>query len=198
MISRRPLDIPKISGSAAIGALEERTRRWGKGQLSGVKPKRMENQFAAVAPEWFYLLIGRFVKCKENTTLWGGDVGAVFLSSLILTLSRILSGIGPYTPGVDIMGKDLLELVWSFRWADTAEVRLSVLYAVGTSIGFLSENSMMALFLDSTDENLITNIQLMSDNDPDQKCRALANQLRSVVAASLKLMDHSHLMIEQH
>jgi hypothetical protein len=182
----------------ANATLEERTRRWGRGRHPDIKPQRSQNRFTSVAPEWFYLLVGRFVQCKENRTLWGGDVGATLLSSLILTLSRILSCTGPFTPGVDVLAKDLWELVWSFRLADVAQVRLSVLYAVGTAIGLLREDTLMALLLDSSNENLITNIQLMCDNDPDQECRAIANQLRYVVVASLKAMDHSHLMIERH
>jgi hypothetical protein len=180
-----------------MGALEARTRRWGKGRRPGVEQQRLENRFAPVAPEWFYLLLGRFVKCKGNTTLWGGDVGATLLSSLILTLGRILSCTGRFTPGVDVLAKDLWELVWSFRLADVAQVRLSVLYAVGTAISFLREDSLMTLLLDSTNENLITNVQLMCDDDPDEECRAIANQLRYVVVASLKAMDQSHLMIER-
>lgn len=187
-----------VGDASAIIALEERTRRWGKGRHPDAKQQRLENRFAPVAPEWFYLLFGRFVQCKENTTLWGGDVGATLLSSLILTLSRILSCTGPFTPGVDVLAKDLWELVWSFRSADVAQVRSAVLYAVGTAIGFLRDDTLMTLLLDSSNENLITSIQWICDNDPDQECRAIANQLRYVVVASLKAMDHSHLMLERH
>lgn len=215
MNKRRPLDVPRISGKREVllladcessnrkstdalnsRTLDERTQRWGKGRHPEAKQKRLENRFSLVAPEWFYLLLGRFVHCKDNTTLWGGDVGATLLSSLFLTLSRILTCTGPYTPGVDVLAKDLWELVWSFRMADVSQVRISVLYAVGAAIGFLREDTMVALLLDSSQDNLITNIQSICDNDPDMECRALANQLRFVVVASLKAMDQSLLLIE--
>jgi hypothetical protein len=173
---------------------DDRTRRWGNGRHHATRPKVIENRFATVASDWFYGLTGRFITCKEKTSLWGGEVGATFLSSLFLTLSRIVDCTGPYTPGVDILAHDLLELVWPLRIADVAQVRASVLYAVGTSFSYLPDERVLALMMDSTPGNLITNIQFIQKNDPDSDCRTLAYQLHTSVAITLKAMDNPRLL----
>ena len=176
------------------GKLDDRTRRWGRGRHHVAEPTVIENRFAKVAPEWFYLLTGRFMHCKNKTNLWGGEVGATFLSSLVLTLGRIVTCTGPYTPGVEVLAQDLWELVWPLRLADIAEVRASVLSAAGTSLCYLSEQALVTLLMDSSTDNLITNIQCICENDKDSDCRALANQLRTVVATTLKATGDSRLL----
>jgi hypothetical protein len=206
----RSLKLPRISGKRELflecsdktnnvigtwkGTLDDRTRRWGKGRHLVVEPKMIENRFARVAPQWFYLLMSRFVACKESTVLWGGEIGATLLSTLFVTLSRIVGCTGPFTPGVDILARDLWELVWPLRIADVSHVRVSVLYAVGTALFYLPEETIYTLLMDSTSDNLVTNVQFISENDSDGDCRELANQLRTYVATTLHSMNHSHLL----
>lgn len=71
------------------------------------------------------------------------------------------------------MAKDLFELVWSFRDADVAEIRLSVLVAVATSIAMLPEERMLALLMEGGD-SLPRIMSDMSSRDPDKNCRSLA------------------------
>ena len=174
--------------------LDDRTRRWGKGRHPVIEPTIIDNRFAKVAPEWFYLLTGRFVQCKDNIGLWGGESGATLLSNLLLTLSRIVIGAGPYTPGVDVLAQDLWELAWPFRRADIVEVRSSVLYAVGTSFCCLSERTKFTILMDTSSDSLSTSIHYICEHDSDSDCRALANQLRSTVVATICAMDNSQLL----
>jgi hypothetical protein len=218
VVPERPLDIPRISGRRELlreseckrsdhsiatlpnVALDDRTRRWGKGRHQDVEPKSIVNRFARVAPEWFYLLMGRFVSCKDNSTLWGGEIGATLLSSMIVTFSRMVICCGPYTPGVDVLANDLLELVWPFRIADVAQVRAAVLYGVGTAMGHLRDETMVTWLLNARSSydssNPITNIRFMVNNDPDSECRTLANQLSYTIAASLHAIDSTPSLLE--
>lgn len=214
LVSCRPLDIPRVSGkrglvltvggeasssitSSVISQMkeqEDRTRRWGRGRHKGVEPKAINNRFGNVAPVWFYSLIGNFMDRKDDAALWGGEIGATLLSSMFLTLSRVVGCTGPNTPGVDVLAKDLFELVWSFRSAEVPEVRASVLYAVGTAIGFLREESVMTLLFDSSADNLATHLRLTSENDPDGDCRKLARALTYTVTSTLKVIDQFPLL----
>jgi hypothetical protein len=205
-----PSDLSRVAGKREIvsqqdtgkdvtntlwnGTLDERTRRWGAGRHPVVEPTRIDNHFANVAPDWFYLLSGRFMNCRDNVSLWGGEVGATLLSSFLLTLGRIVSCAGPYTPGVDVLAQDLWELAWPLRRADVAEVRSSVLYAVGTSFCFLPEQRIFAILMDTSNDSLITNIKYICENDNDRDCRVLANQLQTTVVKTFGAMDNLRLL----
>lgn len=183
-----------IANATLNGQLNDRTSRWGKGRHQVVEPTMIDNRFAKVAPEWFYLLTSRFVNCKGKSSLWGGEVGATLLSSLLLSLSRIVICAGPYTPGVDVLAQDLWELAWPFRMADIAEVRSSVLYAAGTSFCYISEQTIFTMLMDSSSDSLITSVQYICENDSDSDCRALANQLRRTIVTTFCAMDNLRLL----
>lgn len=207
------MELPRISGKRSLvqsvekgnGSLtsstishmkemEDRTRRWGRGRHKDVESKPVQNRFRHVAPVWFYSLIGMFMERKDDPALWGGEIGSTLLSSVFLTLSRVVGCSGPHTPGVDVLANDLFELVWAFRGADVPEVRASVLYAVGTVIGFLRDETILTLLFDSSADNLARTLQRMSESDPDDSCRSLARAITYTVATSLKAIDQSQLL----
>ena len=182
------------SAVSQMKTTEDRIRRWGRGRHKDVEPKTVNNRFGNVAPVWFYSLIGTFMERKDDAALWGGDIGSTLLSSLFLTLSTVVFCTGPHNPGVDVLAKDLFELVWSFRGADVPEVRASVLDAVGTAFCFLREDTVLALLFDSSVDNIARNLQRMSENDPDNNCRSLARALTSNMTSRLKAIDQSPLL----
>eukprot|EP00523_Entomoneis_sp_CCMP467_P010483 CAMPEP_0168729906 /NCGR_PEP_ID=MMETSP0724-20121128/6455_1 /TAXON_ID=265536 /ORGANISM="Amphiprora sp., Strain CCMP467" /LENGTH=264 /DNA_ID=CAMNT_0008776825 /DNA_START=33 /DNA_END=824 /DNA_ORIENTATION=- len=126
-------------------ALEERTRRWGRGRVA-VNTRAIVNKFSNLAPIWFYGLLGNFVERREDPSLWGGSVGATFLAQLLLAMSNILEFAGVASAGIDVMAKDLFRLVWGFRHAEVAEVRIASLCGVASSLACLRDcNSLWKL-----------------------------------------------------
>jgi len=123
--------------------------------------------------------------------MWGGSNGALLLSRLFLTLGRFVECTGPFTPGVDLLAKDLLELVWGFRSAEIPEVRAAVLFAVTHSVALLREETLVGLLLDGSSDSLVGTLQFMVENDPDDSCREMAGALANSVASTLRAIDHS-------
>jgi hypothetical protein len=108
---------------------------------------------------------------KDNETIWTGSTGSHFLASLFRTLAAIVEFSGIHCS--QVLAKDLLQLVWPFRTADVAEIRLSVLVSVATSVAMLPEDRILTLLLSDGDSLP----QIMSDisaSDPDRNCRSLA------------------------
>lgn len=168
---------------------DTRTRRWGKGLHNHSPPQIVKNQFGPVASVWFYSLLGNFLERRQDVALWGGEIGATLLSSLFYTLSSIVRCTGPNTPGVDILAKDLFDLVWPFHNAEVSIVRASVLFAVGSAIGLLRKEMVLSLMFDSSSDCLLRNLQAIADCDPDQECREAAKGLQQVMASSLMAPD---------
>lgn len=136
-------------------------------------PKIIKNQFAQVAPVWFYSLLANFVKHKESEALWTGSVGSQLLANFFRTLAVTVEFSASY--GSQVLAKDLFDLVWSFRTADVAEVRLSVLISIATSFAMTPGDSFASLFLNSGDTTTLPQIMNeMSARDPDKSCRELA------------------------
>ena len=217
---QRLMEGPKISGKRSLVQSEQRrqpttarlvddllqetnndnnnrTRRWGRGRLRQVESaSKIQNRFGNVAPVWFYTLIGNFVKHKEDVAMWEGSIGAQLLSNLFLTLTRVVECTGPYTPGVDLLAKDLFELVWGFRNAEIPEVRAAVLYAVSRSIALLPEETLFGLLLDDdSSDNLAHSVQSMMENDPDEDCRTLAGMLTHSVTSTLQAIGQQSPML---
>jgi hypothetical protein len=155
--------------SEQVVRIQSKTRRKRSPRTS---PRTLSNRFTSIAPIWFYSLVAGFMAHKENEALWSGSTGSQFLANLFRTLSIIVEFSGIYG-SPQVMAKDLFELVWSFRDADVAEIRLSVLVAVATSIAMLPEERMLALLMEGGD-SLPRIMSDMSSRDPDKNCRSLA------------------------
>ena len=176
---------------------QDRTRRWGKGRRreAGEPAVTAKNRFGNVAAVWFYALIGSFMENKDDVTLWGGHNGAKLLSSMFFTLANVVECTGPNTPGVDVLAKDLFELVWSFRSAELPEVRSSVLYAVRSTLGLLRRDTVLGLLFDGSSESLTRNLQQIAEEDPDSDCRDLARAITQGVASTMQEIDQSPLLM---
>jgi len=169
-------------------ALADRTRRWGRGRVSGDESKGMVvNRFSNLAPLWFYGLLGNFVERRNDPALWGGAVGSTFLAQLLLAMSNILEYSGSHNAGVDAMSKDLFRLVWGFRQAEVAEVRMASLCGVATSLACLRDRSALMGFIQEDGANgLRRGLQEIAASDPDNKCRQLASSISKQMQAALQ------------
>ena len=116
---------------------------------------------------------------RDKTRIWGGTTGATLLAHLFQTLATFVECCR-YAAGSEVMAKDLVELAWSFRAADIAHVRASVLFAIGTSFGQLRPETVLDLVLNNT--SLAQHLPLLAQNDPDEQCRRLARLLVENVA----------------
>lgn len=191
MLSKQSASVPADSGendttslaSKSLSTLESRTRRWGRGRLE-TKTVTISNRFVQIAPVWFYGLIGNFMECKDNSTLWGGNIGASLLARLFNTLSTIVECCGIH-PGSDIMAKDLFEMVWLFREAEIPDVRMSVLTSTATCIRLLRDETLLQLLLDQS-ASVSRALQLIAATDSNSTCRKIAQVISASLDSSLK------------
>jgi hypothetical protein len=149
----------------------QKTRRWGKGQARQGSAS-VSNHFVRVGPVWFYALVGNFMKRKDDTSLWAGETGSRLLSSLFVSLAIIVECAGK-SPGSAILAKDLFEVIWGFRNAEIADVRLSVLYGITATITSLGKDA--DLLLNQT--GVCVYLLETAAHDPDGGCRDLAQDL---------------------
>jgi len=135
--------------------------------------KAIKNHFSNTASMWFYSLIAGFIKHKEDETLWTGSTGSILLSYYFRCLATIVEFAG--IQASQVLANDLLDIVWDFRTADVAEVRLSVLVAASTSIAMLSDEKLISIIYD---EASLPRIMLdMSKRDPDEECRSICKTI---------------------
>ena len=140
---------------------------------------------------WFYSLLAGFIQHREKESLWTGSTGTQLLSEIIRTLATIVEFSGLQSSS-HVLAKDLFELVWPFHNADVAEIRLSVLVAVATTITTLPQDEMLYLLLQSTtsggEDNLPQIIGSMSSSDPSSECRSIAQAISNSI---VDVLDHS-------
>lgn len=125
---------------------------------------------------WFYSLLHKFIENRENESLWRDATGSHFLASFFRALAAIVEFSGMYN--AQVLGKDLFDLVWSFRDADVAEVRISVLIATATSFAMIPIDRLLALFMDQDILAISSILNTISENDPDNGCRDVAQTIR--------------------
>ena len=166
-----PLTQSLVSKAAQIQAVQ--TRRLGRGQARETEGLAIQNRFGPIAPGWFYLLLRRFIERRNSTKLWTGNTGATLLSRLFFTLATIVECCGN-TAGADMLAKDLIQLVWSFRGADVAEVRVSVLFGVASCFPLLRNDVALNMILDDSPGSIGRDLSLIAENDPDEMCRQVA------------------------
>jgi len=180
----------KISGrrtfvpdSVVDSVSSERTRRWGKKEIA----KTVVNRFSTVAPMWFYALLRNFIKRREDAVLWGGSVGSMLLSKLLLSLAMIveLSGRGRST---ETMAKDLFDCVWGFHQAEISEVRIASLCAVTAALSNMQDDMLLQILYEERAGNLSSSLKQIVTQDPDQECRNVAATIAKNVARALESM----------
>jgi hypothetical protein len=167
-----------------LATSDPRTQRWGKGRRRN-EECIISNRFGQVAPVWFYTLIGSFIERKEDPTLWGGPIGSTLLARMFITLASFVEASGN-CPGTDVLAKDLFELVWSFRDAEVAEVRMSVLCAVAVSVKLLREEVLIGMLLSGSAQELPNILQQIGLGDADVSCRHLAQMITRHVAIAIQ------------
>ena len=158
-----------VSHSNQVSRVLSNTRR----KRSRSQQKSIKNRFSNIAPIWFYSLIAGFIKHKENDTLWTGSTGSILLTYFFRCLAIIVEFAG--IQASQVLANDLLDLVWDFRTADVAEVRLSVLVAVSTSITMLPDERLIGLLYDEA--TLPRTMLDMSKRDPDADCRSICKTI---------------------
>jgi len=161
---------------------EQLARIQRKTRLKRSRPKPLlsiQNRFNDIAPMWFYLLLHKFIENREKESLWRDATGSHFLSSFFRALATIVEFSGPHNS--QVLGKDLFDLVWSFRDADVAEVRLSVLVATTTSFAMLPVDRILALFMDGDVVTISSALNAISEADPDKSCRTIAQTLQKAL-----------------
>jgi len=153
--------------------IQEKTR-WKRSRPT--PPAIVQNRFSAIAPMWFYSLLRKFIDNRENESLWRDASGSHFLASFFRALAAVVEFSGMHS--AQVLGKDLFDLVWSFRDADVAEIRLSVLVATATSFAMIPVDRLLALFIDQDIFAISLALNAISENDPDNGCRTIAQTIR--------------------
>jgi hypothetical protein len=177
----------------SLGSLPKtnRTRRWGQG-----RHKRndvvVQNRFSSVAPVWFYSLVKNFMDHKEDSRLWGDELGALLLSNFILALRNIVCNTGPAALGVDLLASDLFHFTWPFRNADVREVRFSCLIGVQTALQFLSKEELMKLSFGNGSSSFLVELRDMTETESDENCKqlivALSETLQSMFEPRIEVL----------
>ena len=170
--SQKQLDSLEHKKQEQLTRIQAKTRRK---RSRPEPPATVRNRFSPIAPIWFYSLIRKFIDNRENESLWRDSAGSRFLASFFRALATIVEFSGMH--GVQVLGKDLFDLVWSFKDADVAEVRLSVLVATATSFAMMSMETLLTHFMDHNMFDISRALESISQNDPDTSCRAIAQQL---------------------
>jgi hypothetical protein len=126
---------------------------------------------------------------KEDPALWGGPIGSTLLARMFVTLASFVESSGN-SPGTDVLAKDLFELVWSFRDAEVAEVRMAVLCAVAVSVKLLREEVLVGMIFSGAVHELPNTLQQIGFGDTDESCRNLAKMIARHVAIAIQSVGH--------
>jgi hypothetical protein len=169
-----------------------RTRRWGQCRTMASNVNTVSNKFVQIAPIWFYALVGRFMEHKDQSNLWGGEIGATLLANFLIALSYIVESAGPFHHSTQILAKDLLQLAWPFCNAEIAEVRASVMFAAGTSMNVLRDDAILGMLFGNLciDNNMPVTIQQIALSDPNQNCRCLAGFVANKIVSTLRNIEN--------
>lgn len=144
-----------------------KTRRWRQPR---VDPKTTTNKFGPIAAHTIYSLFALMASTKENSSIWGGSTGELFLSEFIKTLSIMVNCASTYpSHAVSALAIDLFELAWSFHDANSVEVRRSVLLAMATCMQLMPLD-----VLSSNCRKWVPFLKESSMRDSDEECRKLS------------------------
>jgi len=193
-------------------ATTTKTRRWGRKKHYNHHPQpTFQNKFQIHAPLYFYTLLGGFVRTKDDdASIW--DEHGLLLSKFLYTLGMFVQSCGaPDVANAAMMGPmayDLYQLAWSFRLAESANIRQAVLFAVCTAMQYLSLEQLLLLLEvtsmgantnDNDDCNVVRYLNDCASQDPDECCRELAREVCSslnvLLSSSSSSSDERHAMI---
>ncbi|KAL8175166.1 UNVERIFIED_CONTAM: hypothetical protein K2H54_014980 [Gekko kuhli] len=151
--------------------IRSKTRRFAKG------PSRAElpctpNRFGPVAGHFFFPLLQNFDRSLTTFDLLGDD--HMVLGRLAHTLA-VLMYFAVNTAVAAVMGKALLEFVWTLRFHTDAYVRQGLLSSVSSTLLSIPAERLLE---DLSEELLETRAWLadVAERDPDGNCRSLALQ----------------------
>ncbi|XP_069503069.1 telomere length regulation protein TEL2 homolog isoform X2 [Ambystoma mexicanum] len=150
--------------------IQRKTRRFAK-EASDVPPS-VPNRFNAVVGHFFFPLIQNFDRPLVTFDLLGED--CLVLGRLVHTLG-ILMYFALHTTVAHLLGKALLEFVWSLRFHSDIYVRQGLLFCISLTLLSVPKERLIA---DMTDELLETQYWLadVAEQDADSDCRRLAMQ----------------------
>lgn len=177
----------KVSGNRRlVPGNDTKTRRWGRLKHPDQRTA-VVNRFTAIAPRWFYSLVGNFMDRKDDAKLWGGANGARLLSHLLVALANIVESCG----GATVLSRDLMDFCWTFRTSEDATLRSAVLVAVASSLATCDATTLVHI-LHGVDlpDFLATVIQ----SDPDDVCRKLAKSISRNVLQVLNQQNGNILL----
>lgn len=151
--------------------IQSKTRRFAKG-ASHAAPSTTPNRFGPVAGHFFFPLIQHFDRPLVTFDLLGED--SLVLGRLVHTLG-ILMYFALHTAVAALMGKALLEFVWSLRFHADTFVRQGLLFCVSSTLLSVPKECLLG---DMTDELLEAQHWLadVAEKDTDADCRQLALQ----------------------
>lgn len=187
-------DEDRVSGTKRLVPNDGKTtRRWGRLNHPNRDPTTVVNRFAVVAPRWFYSLVGTFMERKDDVKLWGGANGARLLSHLLVTLATFVECSGNHSGnGSMTMARDLSEFAWTFRSAEDATIRSSVLVAVASSLAMVDEATMVEMLHGARLPDFLSSTV---QHDPDETNRRIARAISRNVLEALKESHMSPSML---
>ncbi|XP_015283615.1 PREDICTED: telomere length regulation protein TEL2 homolog [Gekko japonicus] len=151
--------------------IRSKTRRFAKG------PSRAElpctpNKFGPVAGHFFFPLLQNFDRSLATFDLLGDD--HMVLGRLAHTLAIVMY-FAVNAAVAAVMGKALLEFVWTLRFHTDAYVRQGLLSSVSSTLLSIPAEHLLE---DLSEELLETQAWLadVAERDPDGNCRSLALQ----------------------
>ncbi|XP_060117034.1 telomere length regulation protein TEL2 homolog [Heteronotia binoei] len=151
--------------------IKSKTRRFAKGPSRAELPST-PNKFGPVAGHFFFPLLQNFDRSLTTFDLLGDD--HMVLGRLAHTLA-ILMYFAVNTAVAAVMGKALLEFVWTLRFHTDAYVRQGLLSSVSSTLLSVPAERLLE---DMAEELLETQAWLadVAERDPDGDCRSLALQ----------------------
>ncbi|XP_048350960.1 telomere length regulation protein TEL2 homolog [Sphaerodactylus townsendi] len=151
--------------------IKSKTRRFAKGPSRAEQPCA-PNTFGPVAGHFFFPLLQNFDRSQATFDLLGDD--HMVLGRLAHTLA-VLMYFAVNTAVAAVMGKALLEFVWTLRFHTDAYVRQGLLSSVSSTLLSIPAERLLE---DLAEELLETQAWLadVAEQDPDGDCRSLALQ----------------------
>jgi len=191
---------PKLLPSTKVGLsparseiekpTEEKTRRWGRASTSSTKVTSTETNKKHHQLEHFFSFLGliydyirRHVNNHYEFTLFGPD--GILLGKLLYSLGIFLECIGQTMDNRQSV-HSLIELVYIFRYHKQAHVRRSAIFATTRVFHALSSEVLLSDEFSRDLMEIHDWLAGVTNDDPDEDCRALARTFLVTLATVLK------------
>ena len=177
--------------AAAAGRQLGKTRRWGSSHLRAAPAAPAASLLGAIAPQFFYPLMGRYDDPSNTFKLLTED--CFLLEALLHCLAALLRGAAAY-PCSRAMASALYELAWTLRLHDEGAVRRAALVSLCTVGRALLPAVLVAEYQEGLPD-LQDWLRVTAENDADDACRQLAAACHAIyggaVREEMKLADHN-------